>query len=448
MRAKSFSVKVNYKIKPFKKKIEVDSDKSLSIRSILIGSICQKISKVKNILESEDVESTIKACRKLGVKIVRLKIGSYKVYGKGLGSHFAKKNLQLDFGNSGTLARLLIGILSTTPNIEIKMKGDSSLNKRSMKRLIDLMSEFGAFFIPKNKYNFPLKMISSEMPVGIRYDSGVSAQLKSAVILAGLNSYGNTKIYERIKSRDHTENLLKNNLKVINVLNNKRKIITIFGKKHLDPININVSGDPSSSAFFTALTILNKNSYLKIKNVGLNPTRTGFYQILKKQKVKLKFLNVKKENNEIRGDIIVKSCNLKPIRTPSHMYPSTADEFPILFVMAALIKGVSVFKGISDLANKESNRITEMQKILKQVGIKSIYSGDELKIFGKGLFDGSSKKIFVPNLSDHRICMSTLILAVLIGATATIKNFSTVNTSSPSFLKLIRYLGVKFEIQK
>ena len=205
MSLKSFTLNIDSSLKPFKKKILVDSDKSLSIRSFLIGSISQNISKVINVLESEDVLSTVSCLKKLGVKIEKKRPKSYLIYGKGLGSLLAKKNLELNFGNSGTLARLLVGILSTTPDIEVKIKGDHSLNKRSMKKLIELMSQFGAEFIPKNKFSFPLKLISTEMPVGINYKAGVSAQLKSSVILAGLNSYGNTEIIEEDNSRDHTE---------------------------------------------------------------------------------------------------------------------------------------------------------------------------------------------------------------------------------------------------
>ena len=199
MLPQSFSLENSYKIKPFNKSIKVDSDKSLSIRSLLFGAICEGISKTKNILESHDVLDTIKVLRKLGVKIKKDGPKSYLVYGKGLGSLIAKKNLSLNFGNSGTLARLIIGILSTTPDIEIKVQGDKSLNKRNMKKLIELMSEFGAQFLPKNKYNFPLKLISTEMPIGIKYKAGVSAQLKSAVMLAGLNAYGTSEIIEEEK---------------------------------------------------------------------------------------------------------------------------------------------------------------------------------------------------------------------------------------------------------
>ncbi len=448
MPSKSFTLKINSSIKPFKKKIEVDSDKSISIRSFLIGSISHDVSKVKNVLESEDVHSTINCLRDLGVKIKKNGTKSYSIYGKGLGSLYAKKNLDLNFGNSGTLARLLIGILSTTPDIELKIKGDRSLNKRSMKNLIELMSEFGAEFLPKKKYKFPLKLISTEMPIGITYIAGVSAQLKSAVILAGLNSFGNTEIIENKKSRDHTEKMLLQNTHAVKIIKNKKKIIKILGKKYLKPVNISVPGDPSSGAFFTALTLLNKNSHLIMKNIGLNPTRIGFYELLKNHGANIKFKNIKKHNEEMYGDIHIKSSKIRPIHASKDYYVKATDEYPILFIIAALTNGTSTFNGIKDLANKESNRIKEMQKILRQVGIKNIASKNKLKIFGKNITNDKHKNVYVPNLGDHRICMSTLILSLITGVNTKISNFETVYTSSPSFLKIIKSLGGKFEIKK
>jgi len=448
MKPKHFNLYIDTKIPSFKKVISVDSDKSQSIRSFIIGSIGQGLTTAKNILESDDVKSTISACRKLGVKIIKNKKGSYKIFGKGLGSFIAKKNTLINFGNSGTLARLLIGALTSNPNIQIKIDGDHSLRKRSMKKLINLMSKFGAHFIPANRFVFPLKMISSNYPIGIKYEAGVSAQLKSAVILAGLNSYGNTIIREKIRSRDHTEKILKKNDKVIKIKDGEKKIIKIFGKKALKPLSINVNGDPSSAAFFTALTILNKDSYMKIKNVGFNPTRTGFYEILKKHNAKIRKLNLRKVNDEISCDIIIKSSKLKSMNVPGKFYARMADEYPILFVCAALSKGTSVFRNIGDLVSKESNRILEMQKILGQIGIKSFAKKNELKIIGKGLINAKNKKIFVKNLGDHRICMSAFILSTLTGAKTSIKNFDTVFTSSPSFLKIMKSLGAKFEIQR
>ena len=438
MSQKKFDVYINKKIPSYTKTIEVDSDKSISIRSFLIGSICQNISRSENVLESLDVKSTISVCRKLGVKIEKTKPKCYKIYGKGLGSLHAKKNIVLNFSNSGTLARLLIGILASTPNIEVKIKGDHSLNKRNMKQLIDLMAKFGVTFLPKNKNTFPLKMISSKFPIGIKYKAGVSAQLKSAVLLAGLNSYGDTTIIEQESSRDHTENILKSNTKAINFFENRKKIIKVYGKNEIKPINIKVFGDPSSAAFFTALTLLNNKSFLKIKNVGLNPTRIGFYKILKKQGAKIKFINLKKKNNEVCGDILVKSCKLRSMNVPSSFYSSTTDEYLILFVIAGLTKGVSIFNGIGDLSNKESSRAYEMKKILNQIGIKCKLSKNKMKIYGKGLINAQNKKIRVGNLGDHRVAMCAFILGSLTKADTKIKNFETVFTSSPSFLKIMK----------
>ena len=450
MQKNSFDLFLEKKLSVYKKKsIIVDSDKSISIRSFIIGAISQKVSEVKNVLESEDVLSCINCLKKLGVKIIKKKTKHYYIYGRGLGSLFAKKNITLNFGNSGTTARLLIGLLSTNPGIQVKIKGDHSLNKRSMKKLIDLMSKFGATFLPKNKINFPLKLKSSQIPIGINYKAGVSAQLKSAVILAGLNANGTTNIIEINKSRDHTENMLLQNKKVIKIkkIKKNKKHIKIYGKEFLNPQKINVNGDPSSAAFFVALTLLIPKTSLVIKNIGLNLRRIGFYELLKKHGAKINFKNRKKINNEFVGDIEVKYSKLKPLKAGPEYYVSATDEYPILFVIAGLTKGMSVFKGIEDLANKESNRIEEMKKILLQIGIKCRSKKNEIKIFGDPKIK-THKIIRVPPLGDHRICMSTTILSLATGIKSQIKKFETVGTSAPSFLKIIKSLGGNFEIKK
>ncbi len=449
MPGKSFSLHVSQKIKPFQKTIQVDSDKSISIRSFLIGAISHNISEAKNVLESEDVMSCINCLKKLGVKIIKKKPKHYLIYGKGLGSFYAKKNAVLDCGNSGTTARLLVGLLSTNPDIHVKIKGDHSLNKRSMKKLIDLMSEFGTTFLPENKTTFPLTLISSPIPIGIEYKAGVSAQLKSAVMLAGLNANGVTNVIEEKKSRNHTENMLLQNKKLIKIKKNKKgqNHIKIYGKEFLDPIKVNVGGDPSSAAFFTALTLLTPKANLKIQHVGLNPRRIGFYELLKKHGAKINFKNVKKINNELVGDIEVKHSKLRALKAGPEYYVSATDEYPILFVIAGLTKGTSIFKGIEDLANKESNRIEEMKKVLIQTGIKCKSTKNEMKIFGSSNINYNSL-IKVPSLGDHRICMSTTILSLVTGIKSQIKNFETVGTSAPSFLKIVKSLGGKFEIKK
>jgi 3-phosphoshikimate 1-carboxyvinyltransferase len=447
---KKFSINTFSQIKSYNKTINVDSDKSISIRSFLIGAISHNISEIKNILESEDIFSCIDCLKKLGVRIVKIKPKHYLVYGKGLGSFYAKKNTILDCGNSGTTARLLVGLLSTNPEIHVRITGDSSLKKRNMKKLIGLMGEFGTTFLPKNKFTFPLTLISSEIPIGIKYKAGVSAQLKSAAILAGLNANGVTNVIEENESRNHTENMLLRTPGILKIKKNNKKQnhIKVYGKEYLNSFKINVGGDPSSAAFFTALTLLTPNSSLNIKRVVLNPRRIGFYTLLKKHGAKIKFRKIKKINHELVGDVCVESSKLKPIKASSIYYVSATDEYPILFVIAALTKGTSVFKGIEDLANKESNRIEEMKKILTQVGIECESSKKEMKIFGTSTLQKNSSKIKVPNLGDHRICMSAIILSLLTGVKAEIKNFETVNTSSPSFLKTIKLLGGKFETKK
>jgi 3-phosphoshikimate 1-carboxyvinyltransferase len=447
---KSFTLHVSKQIEPYNKIINVDSDKSISIRSFLIGSISHNISEVKNVLESEDVFSCVDCLKKLGVRIIKVKAKHYQVYGKGLGSLYAKRNAVLDCGNSGTTARLLVGLLSTNPDIQVKIKGDHSLNKRSMAKLINLLTNFGATFLPKNKTTFPLTLISSAVPIGLEYKAGESAQLKSAAILAGLNSNGVTNIIEEKRSRNHTENMLLKNSNILKIKKNNKKQnhIKVYGKNYLNSLKINVAGDPSSAAFFTALTLLTPQAKLKIKQVGLNPRRIGFYNLLKKHGAKIKFKNVKKNNNEEVGDIEVQSSNLKSIKANSDYYVSSTDEYPILFVIASLSKGTSVFKGLEGLIQKESNRIEEMKKILSQVGIKCITTKNEMKVFGVTKLKKLNTIIKVPNLGDHRICMSAVILSLATGIKAEIKNFETVKTSSPSFLQIIKTLGGKFEIKK
>ena len=446
----SYSVLFKTKIKKFSKIIEVDSDKSISIRSFLIGSICNGISEIKNILESEDIFSTISCLKKLGVKIEKFGKDTYLIYGKGLGSLNAKKNLNLNCGNSGTCARLLIGILSTTPNIKVKISGDKSLKKRNMLNLLNIMSKFGAEFHPKKKFKLPLNITSSDMPTGIEYESGVSSQLKSAAILASLNAYGDSTILEhkKFRSRDHTENILlknSNTLKISNIKNIKN--IKIVGKRIIKRLKFSVFGDPSSAAFPAAITMLTPNSYLKIKNVGLNPKRIGFYNLIKKHGGRIVYKNLRKNSiNELVGDILIKSCKIKPIRASADLYPTMPDEYPILFIIAALTPGTHIFKGISELSNKESSRAYEMKKIINQMGIKCKLTKNEMKIFGTDKI--KRKRIYVSDLGDHRICMSSAVLSLVTACPIHIRGFETVNTSSPSFLKTIKTLGGKFEIKK
>ena len=447
MVVKKHSVILNKKIEEFNKVIEPDSDKSISIRAFLIGSISQGISKISNVLLSEDIFSTIECLKKLNCKIIKEGKNKYKIFGKGLGSYYAKKNTLLDLGNSGTGLRLISSIISTTPNIEVNLTGDSSLKKRNMSKLIALLSEFGAEVFPKNTIHLPFKLRSSNFPVGIKYIAGSSAQLKSAAILAALNSYGTTTVLEKYKTRDHTENLLTKNSKSI-LFKNKKDIIKISGKKTLDPFNIKIPSDPSSAAFYAAICLLNKNSRLKIKNVCVNPKRLGFFNILKKNGAQIQIVNRKKINSEYVGDILIKSSKINFLKTNFSHYLTATDEYPIMFVIAAFLKGTSKFSGIRELANKESNRIIEMKKILVKLGIKCKSSSDSITIKGGKTFIKRSNFLKINSLNDHRIAMSCVVLAICAGLKIIINGFETVNTSSPSFLKIVKKLGGKYEIKK
>ncbi len=442
-----YSVTFNKKISGFNRSVNIDSDKSISQRSFIIGSISEGVSKVSNALEGTDSLAVIACLRKLGVEINKIKKGKYEFLGKGLGSFHCKKNTVLDFSNSGTGAMLIQGCCATNPNIQVKLTGDKSLSKRSMKKIIKVMEEFGAEYFPKNKFHFPLTLVSSELPVGIKHVAGISSQIKSATILAGLNAFGKTTIIEKMKSRDHTERMLKHN-SAIKIKKGEKNIIEIKGKKALKPINISVPGDPSAASFYAALCLLNKDSKIILKRVHINPTRIGFFNIIQKHNGKISFKNKRMEGNEIVADVHVKSSKIKNLKVGGKFFVSCQDEYPIMFAMATLLPGTSTFSKITDLSNKESPRAHEMKKILKQIGIRCKLSKDEMKIYGNPNLSVLSKKISVSGVLDHRILMSAAILSLLTGIKANLKNFEQVRSSCPNFLSTISSLGGKFEIKK
>ena len=444
---KSFSVVVKKKINKFDKTIFVEGDKSLSHRALLISSQGYGISKLRGLLESEDILNTINALKKLGVKIIKYK-NIYHVYGNGLGSFKTKNNLTINTGNSGTLARLLMGLLTTYPH-KIKIIGDKSLSKRPMERIITPLGKFGATFMPKNKKTLPCYMIGSEMPIAISHKEKIgSAQVKSSIILASLNTPGITKIKELKKSRDHTENMLKFIRAKIKIKKFKTyNLISIEGQKDFKAFNLNIPGDMSSAAFFIVLTLLTKHSIIKIKNINLNPTRTGIIIILKKMNAKIKLTNVKTKYGEKVGDIVVKSSILKSINCPASLVPSTIDEFTVLMIAAAKAKGTTTFSGLGELNKKESPRLNLMNSILNQVGIKTKLKRETIKIIGSPKIN-LNKSYTINSHFDHRVCMSVFVMCQIFGGQIKIKDFNSVATSFPNFLNSMKQLGAKYEIKK
>ena len=445
---KKFSVLTKNKIKKFNKTILVENDKSISHRALLIASQCLGPSSLKGILESEDVKNTIICLKKLGVRIVK-KNKKYIVYGNGLGSFRKPNRNQLYVGNSGTLARMLIALIATHPNLKVKVSGDHSLNRRDMKRIIEPLSKIGCNFYPRGKTTLPLTIEGTSMPLAQKhFETLGSAQVKSAILLAAINTHGITTVEEKKISRNHTENLLATIKASIKIKKLKRSnLISLKGQENLSCFNLEIPGDPSSAAPFIILTLLTAGSKLLIKNVNCNPTRIGFIKILKKMNANIKIKNLKKKSGEPVGNIFVKSSFLKPINCPKELVPSLIDELPFLFVIASVIKGVTKFSGINELRHKESDRIKSMEIGLNQIGIKTKSTINSLKIYGNPNIQ-MNKTLRIFSKKDHRIAMSFFCLGKLLNGNVEINNFETVNTSFSKFLFTMKKIGAKYEIKK
>ena len=426
------------RINSFNRKIIIPGDKSLSIRWVLISSLSNGVSKAKNLLFSEDVLAAIQAVRKLGIKVI-INNKECKIYGKGIEGYRYKKNLTINAKNSGTLGRLILGILIDTP-VPIKMVGDKSLSKRDFKRVTNPLSGFGATFKLNRNYGLPLTIKGSNKLKPIKYfEERGSAQCKSSIMFAGIKTNGKTIIKAK-KSRDHTELFFKYLNLPIKIKRKKNfDFIEINKVKEINPINYKIPSDISSSAFFIALAVLNENSKLLIKNVNINPSRSGILAILKKMGVGISFSKKRIYKGEVVADIFVKSPKkLKSIDCPSKLNTSAIDEFLIIFLIAAKAKGVSFFKNLEELNKKESPRLKWGSKILRMMGIKTIITKNSIKIFGNPKLK-INKKIEIKNyLKDHRVFMTSAIAALSFGGEWHIHDQDSIKTSFPSFLEIIK----------
>ena len=431
------------KIKDFNKKIFVDGDKSLSIRWTLMASMALGKSRAYNLLKSEDVLSAIASLKKLGVKIGYNK-KYHEINGNGLNSYIYKKNLTINAGNSGTLGRLILALLINSPT-KIKLIGDKSLSKRDFSRVIQPLKQFGVNFYPNNKTTLPISIKGKNFIRPIKYfENKGSAQCKSSVLLAALNASGKTFIKAK-KSRDHTEILFKNLKIPIKVKKTKNyDYIEIEGKKNFKAFNYNIPGDISSSAFFIVLTLLSEKSNLIIKNVNTNPSRTGVITILNKMGAQIIFRNRKFYKGEQIADISIKSIKkLNSINCPTKLNSSAIDEFLIIFLVAAKARGVSYFKSLEELNQKESKRLDWGSKILNMIGVKTELTNHSIKIYGNpnlNLYKSYEVKDY---LRDHRIMAMTTVAALTLGGKWKINDPDSINTSFPSFLKIIKSLGGK-----
>jgi len=433
-------VLIKKKLKNFNKKISVSGDKSISIRWILLASLASGLSKAQNLLVSEDVLAAIRAIRKLGIRVV-LKGNFCKIYGNGINGFKYKKNLILNAENSGTLGRLILGFLVNTTS-PIKIVGDKSLSKRDFKRISDPLSKFGAILKLKNKKNLPLTIYGSKNLNPIKYlENKGSAQCKSAIIFAGLRTKGTTIIKAK-KSRNHTELMCKYLGLPISVKSKKNyDEIKVRKAKKINSLNYKIPSDISSSAFFIVLTVLSANSNLLIKNVNINPSRTGIIQILKRMGANIIFKNQKTYKGEKIADIEIKGGRtLNSINCPSKLNSGAIDEFLVIFLVAAKAKGVSYFKDLAELNQKESPRLKWGAKILDMMGVKNIVTNNSIKIYGNPELE-IKKKIIIKNyLKDHRIFMTSIVAALIFGGNWKIHDRDSIKTSFPNFLKIINDL--------
>ena len=431
---------IKSKIKKFNKKIIVSGDKSISIRWLLFSSLANGISHAQNLLMSEDILATINAIRKLGIKVVVGK-NKCKIYGRGINGYQYKKDIVIDAKNSGTLGRLILGLLINSPN-PIKLIGDNSLSKRDFNRISEPLSNFGAKFKLRNKKNLPLVINGSQKLIPINYfEKKGSAQCKSAVIFGGMRTNGTTIIKAK-KSRNHTELLCKYLKLPIKIKNKKNyDLIKIKKVKKINPLQYKIPSDISSSAFFMVLTALSKNSKLIIKGVNINPSRIGIIIILKKMGVKIIFKNKRIYKEEKIADISIESPKrLKSINCPTTLNSGAIDEFLVIFLVAAKAKGVSYFKDLTEMNQKESPRLKWGGKILNLMGIKTITTESSIKIFGNPdlIID---KKITINNyLKDHRVFMTSVIAGLSFGGQWKIHDKDSIRSSFPKFLKIINDL--------
>lgn len=427
----------NKKLKPFKTSLTVTGDKSISIRWVLFSSLASGVSKAYNLLLSEDVIAAINTIRKLGIKVV-VKKNICKIYGRGIDG-YSYKNLTLDAKNSGTLGRLILGLIINT-NKKIKLVGDKSLSNRDFKRIADPLKKFGANIMLHKDKTLPLIINKSKNLAAIKYfETRGSAQCKSSVIFAGMRVDGTTIIKAK-KSRNHTELLCKYLKLPITIQNRKNfDLIRIKKVKKIKPLNYNIPSDISSSSFFIALTALSNNSKLIIKKVNINTSRIGIVKILRKMGVRINFLNKKIYKGEEIGDIeIISPKKINSINCPSSLNSGAIDEFLVIFLVAAKANGISYFKDLSELNQKESPRLKIGSKILNMMGIKTITTSHSIKIFGNPELKINKKIIVKDYLKDHRIFMTSVIAALSFGGEWCIHDKESVETSFPSFLKTLK----------
>ena len=421
----------------------VPGDKSISHRSLILGALSVGETRIEGLLLGEDVLDTAKAMRAFGAEVTDHGAGRWSVFGVGVGG-FAEPKQVIDCGNSGTGVRLIMGTMATSP-ITATFTGDASLNGRPMGRVTDPLALFGARSYGRQGGRLPMTIVGAADPVPVRYAVPVpSAQVKSAVLFAGLNAPGQTVVIEKEATRDHTERMLAGFGAQLHVeMTPEGKVITLTGQPELKPQDIIVPRDPSSAAFPVCAALIVEGSDVLVPNIGLNPTRAGLFTTLREMGADLSYENMREEGGEPVADLRARfSPDMVGIEVPPERAASMIDEYPVLSVVASFASGQTVMRGVKELRVKESDRIDAMAKGLRAAGIMVDEGEDWWIVTGRGHGDVPGG-VTVASVLDHRIAMSFIVMGLATNKPMTVDDASPIATSFPVFEPLMAALGAQ-----
>jgi 3-phosphoshikimate 1-carboxyvinyltransferase len=420
--------------------VRIPGDKSISHRALMLGALAVGRTEITGLLEGEDVLATAAALRALGARVTRAAEGRWLVDGVGVGGLSEPSDL-IDLGNSGTAARLLLGILATHP-LTAFVTGDASLRLRPMGRVVEPLSSFGARFVTRDGGRLPLAVTGATSPTPVTYRLPVpSAQVKSAVLLAGLNTPGTTTVIEPVPTRDHTERLLRHFGATVasEPEGHGGRRVSVDGQPELKAAPIAVPGDPSSAAFPLVAALLVPGSEVTIAGIGLNPLRNGLIDSLREMGADIVALNERIEGGEPVADLRVRAGALQGAEIPPERAPTMIDEYPILAVAAACARGRTVMRGLAELRVKESDRLAGTAEGLTRCGVRVAVEGDDLIVEGAGNFPAGDAVI--ETRLDHRIAMAFVVLGLVASEPVRIDDARTIATSFPDFVPLMNRLG-------
>ncbi|MEM7632848.1 MAG: 3-phosphoshikimate 1-carboxyvinyltransferase [Pseudomonadota bacterium] len=422
----------------------VPGDKSISHRSLILGALAVGETRVRGLLEGDDVLATAAAMRAFGADVAREEDGEWVIHGVGTGG-FAEPEDVIDCGNAGTGVRLIMGAMATSP-IVATFTGDASLRSRPMARITDPLALFGAATYGRSRGRLPLTLIGAAQPVPVRYTLPVpSAQVKSAILLAGLNAPGETIVIEPEATRDHTERMLRGFGAMLTIEDGADgRVIALTGQPELSPQSIDVPRDPSSAAFPVAAALITEGSDVLVPNIGLNPTRAGVFETLRDMGADLTYENMREESGEPVADLRARySPDMKGIEVPPERAASMIDEYPILSVVASFADGTTMMRGVKELRVKESDRIDAMAIGLRANGLDVSEGEDWWSVKGRGA-GGVTGGARVEARLDHRIAMSFLCLGMASMRPVTVDDAGPIATSFPVFQPLMEGLGAVF----